>query len=79
MTVLKLNNCRRPRFACLPFGGGPRQCIGKDIALFKAVVVLNTAAQRFNWQLAPEAKVEGSLDVTLQPGFVSVMLKDRSV
>ena len=48
---------KRPRFAYFPFGGGPRQCIGKDFALYEAAVVLAMAAQRFDWQLAPGEEV----------------------
>lgn len=42
----------RPRFAYLPFSGGPRQCIGNGFALMEAVLVVATLAQRFRPQLA---------------------------
>jgi cytochrome P450 len=41
----------RPRFAFLPFSGGPRQCIGNGFALMEAVLVLATLAQRFHPEL----------------------------
>lgn len=68
----------RPRFAYSPFGGGPRQCIGKDFALYEAVVVLAMAAQRFDWSLAPGEKVLPEVRVTYRPGVVRVVLKERN-
>jgi len=67
----------RPRFAYFPFGGGPRQCIGKDFALYEAAVVLAMAAQRFDWQLAPGEEVRPNLRVTFRPSAVRLVLKER--
>jgi cytochrome P450 len=67
----------RPRFAYFPFGGVPRQCIGKDFALYEAAVVLAMAAQRFDWQLAPGEEVCPNLRVTFRPSAVRVVLKER--
>jgi cytochrome P450 len=68
----------RPRFAYFPFGGGPRQCIGKDFALYEAVVVLAMAAQRFDWRLVPGEAVHPEVRVTYRPGVVHVVLKERN-
>jgi len=38
---------RRPKFAYLPFSGGPRQCIGNHFALMEAALILATLAQRY--------------------------------
>lgn len=67
----------RPRFAYFPFGGGPRQCIGKDFALYEAAVVLAMAAQRFDWQLAPGEEVRPNLRVTFRPSAVRLVLKKK--
>ena len=67
----------RPRYAYFPFGGGPRQCIGKDFALYEAAVVLAMAAQRFDWRLAPGEEVRPALRVTFRPNAVKMILTDR--
>jgi cytochrome P450 len=72
------NTQKRPRFAYFPFGGGPRQCIGKDFALFEAVVILSMAVQRFDWQLAPGAEVRGTTSATYRPNAVPLVLKERT-
>ena len=43
----------RPHFAYLPFGGGPRLCIGNQFALTEAQLVLASVAQRYQLRLLP--------------------------
>lgn len=57
-----------PRFAYLPFGVGPRTCIGSSFALQEATLVLARLVQRFEMQLAPDAKVWPLQKITLRPG-----------
>ncbi|XP_010264030.1 PREDICTED: protein LUTEIN DEFICIENT 5, chloroplastic-like [Nelumbo nucifera] len=40
-------------FSYLPFGGGPRKCVGDMFASFETVVVLAMLARHFNFQIAP--------------------------
>lgn len=56
-----------PRFAYLPFGGGPRVCIGNNFALMEAVLVLASVLQRYRLQLAPGARIEPFASITLRP------------
>ena len=37
----------RPRFAYFPFSAGPRQCIGADVAMMEAKMIVAMAAQRY--------------------------------
>ena len=41
------NSAGRDRFAYLPFGGGPRICIGAAMAMTEAQLILATVAQRY--------------------------------
>jgi cytochrome P450 len=43
----------RPNFAYLPFGGGPRLCIGNSFAMTEAQLALATVAQRYQLRLVP--------------------------
>ena len=56
-----------PRFAYLPFGAGPRTCIGSSFALQEATIVLARLSQRFDMQLVPGARVWPLQKITLRP------------
>jgi cytochrome P450 len=64
----------RPKFAYLPFGAGPRQCIGNQFALIEAHLTVATLAQRYRLRLAPAARVEAWPLITLRPRFGMPML-----
>ena len=57
----------RPRFAYMPFGGGPRQCIGNRFAMTEATLVLAMVAQRYRLTLVPGHPVEMEPLITLRP------------
>lgn len=50
-------SANRPPFAYLPFGGGPRLCIGNTFALTEAQLILATIAQRYQLRLKPNHPV----------------------
>jgi enediyne biosynthesis protein E7 len=57
----------RPSHAYLPFGGGPRVCIGRAFALTEAALVLATILPRLSLAHVPGAPVEPEALVTLRP------------
>ncbi len=57
----------RPKLAYLPFGAGPRACIGSQFSLLEARLALATIAQRFVLELAPDHVLEMRPGVTLMP------------
>jgi cytochrome P450 len=55
------------RGAYLPFGGGPRMCIGNVFATMEAELVLATIARTLRFELAPGYPVELEPSITLRP------------
>ena len=55
------------RFSYLPFGAGPRACIGAQFALTEAVLVLARLAREFEIELADRRPVLPVALITLQP------------
>jgi cytochrome P450 len=69
---------RLPRFAYLPFGGGPRICIGNSFAMMEARLILATIAQQYRLQLPPGRRVEPNPLATLGcKGGVSMQVSGR--
>jgi cytochrome P450 len=69
----------RPRYAFVPFGGGPRVCIGEPFARLEAAVLLASIARR--WRFASPTDLEPDLQavITLRPrgGLPMVALRRR--
>jgi cytochrome P450 len=57
----------RPRFAYLPFGGGPRVCIGAALAMTETMLILASIAPHYRLRLAPDQQVVLKHRVTLRP------------
>ena len=55
------------RFAYLPFGDGPRVCIGASFAMLEAVIVLATLVSRFRFRRMPGHDPEPVMVLTLRP------------
>jgi cytochrome P450 len=69
-----------PRFAYMPFGGGPRICIGNRFAMMEATLILATVIQRFRLEWQTDRPVQPMPSMTLRPkGGVWVKLVPRSV
>jgi cytochrome P450 len=74
-----LSQAAPPRFAYLPFGAGPRVCIGSHFALAEAMLVLSVILQRVAPELAPPAELDLRPSVTLRPrGPVLMRLRATS-
>jgi cytochrome P450 len=68
----------RPRLAYLPFGAGPRQCIGNQFAIVEATLILARIARRFRVRLAPGQKIVPQPLITLRPKpGIRVLLESR--
>jgi cytochrome P450 len=55
------------RFAYIPFGAGPRICIGMSFAMQEALVILAAILRRYRLELVPGHPVEPQARLTLRP------------
>jgi cytochrome P450 len=55
------------RFAYLPFGAGPRICVGAQFAMVEAVIVLSTLVRRLGFEYAGEGEPVPVQRITLRP------------
>ncbi|WP_240789559.1 cytochrome P450 [Pseudooceanicola onchidii] len=55
------------RYGYLPFGDGPRICIGMGFALQEAVIILSTLLSRFHFQQVEGRKPKPVMIITLRP------------
>lgn len=56
----------RSQFTYLPFGGGPRRCLGEQFAMITAQMILAMVTQRFRLELLPHRPVEIHPRLTLR-------------
>ncbi len=55
------------KFAYLPFGGGPRFCIGNNFAIMEALIILTVLCRRYEVNLVPFHNIELELSLSLRP------------
>lgn len=69
----------RPRFAYFPFGGGPRHCIGKHLAMLEARLIVATTASRYRLHYAEDEPLELLPTLTAHPqGGLTMELERRA-
>ncbi len=65
-----------PKYAYLPFGAGPRVCIGNQFALIEGHLIAATIAQKFYFELLSDAPIEREALITMRPkGGVPVRIR----
>jgi cytochrome P450 len=57
----------RPKLAYLPFGGGPRVCIGNSFAMMEHAIVLAAAVRLWRLESIPGREVRTEPRITLRP------------
>ncbi|HEY2471479.1 MAG TPA: cytochrome P450 [Terracidiphilus sp.] len=58
---------QRTPFTFLPFGGGPRVCIGQHYAMLQILMILSELIRRYDFELVPGQTIEPRPMVILRP------------
>ena len=72
------NSEGRSQFAYLPFGGGPRKCIGNEFAYMEGVLVIAKILQRYRICVLPNQDIEPQVSAVLRPSQ-PIMIKIERV
>src|SRR6202522_2323635 len=79
----KANEKLQTPFTYLPFGAGPRGCIGGNYAMLQILMILSAVLRKYDFQLAPGQTIEARPMVILRPKhgirmtFTQAMSRDR--
>jgi cytochrome P450 len=66
-----------PAAAYLPFGQGPRACLGSALGMLEVVLVVATVAARYRLDLAPGCRPSAEALLTLKPRGLRMRLRRR--
>ena len=74
----KANQKQHKPFSHLPFGGGPRGCIGSNYAMLQVLMILSEVLRKYDFNLAPGQQIEAQPRVILRPKN-GIFMEFRSV
>jgi cytochrome P450 len=70
-------SANRPKFAYIPFGAGPRQCIGNQFALIETQLIMATFTQTYRLHVMPGHRTDPWPLITLRPRSGMPMMVER--
>jgi len=65
---------KRDKYAFIPFGGGPRMCIGNNFAIMEIIMLLAKLLYHFDLELMNEKSIQPEPLITLRPN-VPILMK----
>jgi cytochrome P450 len=65
----KANEKLHTPFTYIPFGGGPRGCIGGNYAMLQILMILSILVRKYDLQLSPDQTIEARPMVILRPKY----------
>lgn len=69
----------RPDYSYFPFGGGPRQCIGKHFAMLQGQLVLATLAQEYELELVSDEDPDLKVSTIVEPkDGIEMVVRERN-
>ncbi len=75
----KANSKNRKKFSYLPFGGGPRLCIGNNFAMMEMQLILVHFLRKYKWKLITEQEIAYQPLITLRPKYgIKMQIQKRA-
>jgi len=75
----KAHEKQQTPFTYLPFGAGPRGCIGGNYAMLQILMILSVLLRRYDFQLSPGQTIEAQPMVILRPKHGIRMAFSKSI
>ncbi|MGK0387765.1 MAG: cytochrome P450 [Maribacter sp.] len=76
----KANMKGRKKFTYLPFGGGPRLCIGNNFAMMEMQLTLVHLLRKYKWTLVKDQKIVYQPLITLRPRYgIKMQITERNI
>ncbi|KAI9199803.1 uncharacterized protein BJ171DRAFT_198842 [Polychytrium aggregatum] len=73
---LPQNESKRPQYSYIPFGTGPRACIGSQFALIEARIVIAHLLHNFKFTISDDAEPVLQVKLALRPHGIRVHLSE---